>query len=241
MEYRYRKDDFEYNDNVILWQDAINDKIMKNREIKSLIYTFYKNQCVVGISPILNDSESLLAQLSHKEWYLPSLEKMTEYRRQEWLSVRVLLKELTGKEKEILYHPSGKPYLADNSYHISISHTRGYVAVSLNKEKETAIDIERIAPRVKNIRSRFMSVEEEKMLSKNRELLHLLLHWSAKETMFKILNETSVEFKSQLHIQSFEPLLSEWGSFPAYETRTGKQNIFTINYYVHKDYVLTYI
>ncbi|MDR2085778.1 MAG: 4'-phosphopantetheinyl transferase superfamily protein [Dysgonamonadaceae bacterium] len=241
MEYRNRKDDFEYNDNVILWQDAINEKIMKNREIKSQVYTFYKNQCVVGIKAILQDSESLLNQLTYKDRYLPFLEKMTEHRRQEWLSVRILVKELTGEEKEILYQPSGKPYLADKSHYIGISHTKGYVAVCLNKEKETAIDIEKIAPRVKNIYSRFMSEEEEKALSKNQELVHLLLHWSAKESMFKILNETSVEFKSQLHIQAFEPLLYEWGSFQAYETRTGKQNLFTINYYVHEDYVLTYI
>jgi phosphopantetheinyl transferase len=166
---------------------------------------------------------------------------MTEYRRLEWLSVRVLLKELAGEEKEILYHSSGKPYLADNSFHISISHTKGYVAVSLNREKETAIDIEKIAPRVENIRSRFMSEKEEKALSENQELIHLLLHWSAKETLFKILNERNVEFKSQLHIQSFEPLLYEWGSFQAYETRTGQQNTFTIDYYVHEDYVLTCI
>jgi 4'-phosphopantetheinyl transferase EntD len=241
MEYRNKRDEFEYNDNVILWQDAINEKMMKNREIKSQIYTFYQNQSIIGIAPVLKDSGSLLAQLEQKERYLPFIEKMAEHRKQEWLSVRILLKELSGKEKEICYQPSGKPYLADNSYHIGISHTKGYVAVILNKEKAVAIDIEKILPRVENIRTHFVNEEEEKALSKANELIHLLLYWSAKESMFKILDKENVEFKTQLHIQSFEPLIEEWDSFIAYETRTEKQNIFTINYYVHEDYVLTYI
>lgn len=241
MEYRTRRDEFDYNDNIILWSDAVNDKIKRTREMKTQVYTFYKNRAVVGISPISEDSESLLSQLSHKEWYLPFLEKMAEHRKQEWLSARLLLKELIGEEKEIRYQPSGKPYLTDHSFHISISHTKGYVAVSINKEEETAIDIEKIASRIENVRTRFMSEKEEEALSKNNEQIHLLLHWSAKESMFKILNEANVAFKSQLHIQPFEPLICEWGNFSAYETCTEKQNIFTVNYYVHENYVLTYI
>jgi 4'-phosphopantetheinyl transferase EntD len=221
--------------------NAINDKIMKKEEMKSLIYTFYEDQSIVGVSSILKDSDLLLTQLTQREWYLPFLKKMTEHRKQEWLSVRILLKELLGEEKEILYQPSGKPYLADNSHRISISHTQGYVAVILNKGKEVAIDIERISPRVEKIRTRFVNEEEEKALSKTNEQIHLLIYWSAKESMYKILNEKNIEFKGQLRIQPFEPLIGEWGRCTAYEVRTEKQNTFTINYYVHEDYVLTYI
>ena len=38
-----------------------------------------------------------------------------EKRKQEWLAVRVLLKEMLGEEKSIAYLPSGKPYLEDGS------------------------------------------------------------------------------------------------------------------------------
>jgi 4'-phosphopantetheinyl transferase EntD len=241
MQFRTKKDDFEYNDNIILWQEAINDKISKTREQKTQFYTFYDNQSIIGVSLIEEDFELLLSQLAHKEWYLPFLDKMTGHRKAEWLSVRVLLKELLNEEKEIRYFPSGKPYLADNSYHISISHTKEYVAVILNKEKEVAIDIEKISPRVENISSRFMNEDEVTALSKENRLIHLVIHWSAKESMFKILNEENVEFKTQLHLSSFEPLMRKWDSFSAHETRSPKQNIFTINYYVHEDYVLTYI
>jgi len=195
----------------------------------------------LAVVPLLEDSESLLARLSFKDKYLPTIERMTENRKREWLTIRVLLKELSGEEKEILYTSFGKPYLSDNSFHISISHTKGYAALIINNENETAIDIEKISSRVENIRSRFVNEEEEKALSTADRITRLLLYWSAKESLFKLLSVENVDFKRHLHIQPFELVLGEWGDFEACETRTKFQNCFQIKYFVHEDYVLTYI
>jgi 4'-phosphopantetheinyl transferase EntD len=249
MEYRRKNDTWDitgetptkYEDNVIQWYEAINDKIQKNRELKSIAQVFYKNQNLLVIAPLQENSVSLLARLSFAERYLPVLERMTENRKREWLTIRVLLKELLGEEKEIRYDPLGKPYLPDNSFNISISHTQGYAALILNKEKEVAVDIEYITPRIEKVRSRFVNEEEEKFLSQKQLRIHLLLHWSAKESLFKLLNKENVNFKTQLHIRPFEPTLGKWHNFAAYETRTEKQDVFTIHYFVHKDYVATYI
>jgi len=230
-----------YDDNVILWYDAISDKIQKNRELKSIAQIFYQNRNSIAVVPLQEDSESLLSRLSFKEKYLPVIEKMTENRKREWLTIRVILKELLGEEKEILYNSSGKPYLSDNSFHISISHTKGYAALIINKENEVAIDIEKIAPRVENVRQRFVNEEEEKALSQSNERIHLLLYWSAKESIFKWLGVENVDFKADLHINPFEPVLGEWSEFDAYETRTKDQNCCKIRYFVHEDYVLTCI
>lgn len=59
--------------------------------------------------------EELLAMLPHQEVYREGMRCFTAHRRLEWLAVRVLLYTLSGEEKEIAYHPSGKPYLADAS------------------------------------------------------------------------------------------------------------------------------
>ena len=250
MEFRRKKDDpfdlteeltMTYEDNVILWYDAINNKIQKNRELKSIAATFYLNQNILVVVPLEEDSESLLSRLTFKDKYFPLIEKMIENRKREWLSIRVLIKELLGEEKEIIYDSIGKPYLSDNSFHISISHTKGYAALILNKENEVAIDIERISPRIENIRTKFVSEEEEKALSQTNELIHLLLIWSAKESLYKYLGLENVDFKTQLHIHRFEPVIEEWSSFDACETRTEIQDRFKIHYFVHKDYVLTYI
>ena len=200
-----------------------------------------KNNRLMAVVPLGEDSESLLSRLSLKDKYLPVIERMTENRKREWLTIRVLLKEMLGEEKEILYNSFGKPYLSDNSYHISISHTKGYAALILNKENEVAIDIEKISPRVNNIRKRFVNEEEENALSKTNELIHLLLYWSAKETLFKLLSKENVQFKEELHIKAFEPVVGQWDEFDAYETRTKQCYHYKINYFVHEDYVLTCI
>ncbi len=56
---------------------------------------------------------------------------VSERRKMEWISVRVLLYSMLREDKEIAYSSEGKPYLADHSFFISISHTTGYVAVFL--------------------------------------------------------------------------------------------------------------
>ncbi|MDR0506770.1 MAG: 4'-phosphopantetheinyl transferase superfamily protein [Dysgonamonadaceae bacterium] len=196
---------------------------------------------IFAIVPLLENSEALMAQLIHRERYLPFIEKMCENRKKEWLSVRVLLKKLLGEEKEIIYKPSGKPYLADNSYHISISHTQGYVCLILNRNKEVAIDIEKISFRVEKIWTRFVNSEEENNLSKANRLIHLLLHWSAKESVFKILDAKDVNFKTLICVNAFEPVINDWSSFRVKELQTLAQKEYTVKYFVHADYVLTYI
>jgi phosphopantetheinyl transferase len=196
---------------------------------------------IFKVMPIESDSNALLNRLTYRERYLPTIEKMPEHRKCEWLSVRILLKDMLGEEKEILYYPSGKPYLADHSHHISISHTKGYVAVIVNKGKEVAIDIEKISLRVEKVSVRFINPEEEKQLSKQNRLIHLLLHWSAKESVYKMMDEAGIDFKTQMHIRPFEPRINEWGSFAAYETCTSAGQSFTVRYFVDEEYVLTYI
>ncbi len=191
--------------------------------------------------PIMDDAEFLLDQLEHKDRYLPTIEKMGEHRRCEWLSVRLLLKKMLGEEIEIAYLPSGKPYLTDSSYYISISHTKGYVAAIASQTRRVAIDIEQIATRVERVKERFMSEEEIANLSTTEPLIHLLLHWSAKESLFKLLDESKIEFKTQLHVRPFAPVLNKESSFEAYETRTERKGEFVINYIVIEQYVLTYV
>ena len=197
------------------------------------------NDLIIAISPIRFSSIELLSLLENKDYYTSIQEKKSESRKQEWLSIRLLLKEILGEEKEIVYCESGKPVLKDQSYNISISHTKGYISLILNKNKSVGIDIERISNRVYNIRSRFLNEKEEVNISTQNELIHLLLHWSAKETLFKILEENDVDFKTQLHIYPFEPIINEWGQFMASETKTEKKETFVIDYLVTKEYVLT--
>ncbi len=199
-------------------------------------------QIIWSVREIHEPVEELLNMLEKKYLYLKHIEKTTsESRKKEWLTVRALLKEMLGDEKEILYTETGKPYLSDNSYQISISHTKGFVAIALHPKKSIGIDIEHISPRIQKIRSRFMNERENTNLDKTQEEIHLLLHWSAKESMFKILGEQDVDFQKCLHINPFNPVLNHLSSFSAYETKTEKSHSFCGYYLANSDYVLTIV
>lgn len=75
----------------------------------------------------------------------------SEARQLEYLAVRVLLRAVCGEEKHISHYSSGKPFLTDGSFHITISHTRGYVAVGLHATYEVGVDIEYISNRVRKV------------------------------------------------------------------------------------------
>ena len=161
-----------------------------------------------------------------------------EKRKQEWLAVRVLLKEMLGDEKKIAYLPSGKPYLEDGSMRISFSHTVGYVAVALHPSAEVGVDIEQYGTRVKRVASRFIREDEKVSVASGDEIYGLLLHWSAKETMFKLMEEEAVDFLDHLCIFPFT--LQESGVMEAQEFRSSNEQKFLIHYDTHPDYVLTF-
>ena len=95
-----------------------------------------------------------------------ALENLQPFTRKlEWLAVRVLLYTMLGEEKEIHYYSNGGPYLADGSFSISISHTKGYVAVLLSEPgKRVGIDIECYSERVRKVAHKFMREDEKKFL-----------------------------------------------------------------------------
>lgn len=159
------------------------------------------------------------------------------HRRQEWLSVRALLRELSAENHEIAYLPSGKPYLAGSSRHISISHTKGYVAVILGASN-VGIDIEQYGHRVHKVASKYMRFDEHPQPYAGDDTWSLLLHWSAKEVLFKCLDAENVDFKEHLRVFPFVP--NPQGTFHACEYKTEQHRSFQIHYLLHADFVLTW-
>lgn len=159
------------------------------------------------------------------------------HRQQEWLSVRMLLYCLLNEHKDIGYLLSGKPFLEDGSFHISISHTKGYVAVILGNTP-VGIDIEQYGQRVHKVAHKFMRDDEVAAPYQEDDTWSLLLHWSAKEVMFKCMDTAEVDFRKHLHIAPFSP--QKQGIFHAKEYRTEQQRSFQIHYLLKPDFVLTW-
>jgi phosphopantetheinyl transferase len=198
------------------------------------------NGALLGIWKIEESREELLQLLPENlrtEAVAHIATIRAEQRAVEWLATQILLYTLLGEEKQILKKTNGQPYLSDNSYQISISHTRKYAAILLHPTFLAGIDIEMISERVKKIAYKFISNDE--YIDPTQEVVHQLLHWAAKESLFKLLGETEVDFKQHLHIDPFTP--SSGGTILAKETRSGDRESFVIHYEVCNDYVITWV
>jgi phosphopantetheinyl transferase len=199
---------------------------------------YYKNHItestLLGIWKVEENRTDLLSLLHCHEWIRNIYAIKAESRVLEILSARILIKELAGEEKEVCYNDTGKPFLADKSFYISVSHTRGYVAVAINKEKPVGLDIEYISEKIRRVQSRLISANE--YIDSNNEPVHLLLHWSAKEAMFKFLDAGGVDFRRHLFVSKFTP--EEEGTFSAKEFRTSKEIDFKACYKIDNEFVI---
>ncbi|MDR2954054.1 MAG: 4'-phosphopantetheinyl transferase superfamily protein [Prevotella sp.] len=189
---------------------------------------------LIGIWKIEESRDDLLSLLQYHEWVQNIYPIKSESRVLEILSARILIKELIGEEKEVYYNNTGKPFLSDESYHISVSHTKGYVAVAVNKENAIGLDIEHISEKIRRVRSRVIG--EDEYIDEKNELIHLLLHWSAKEAMFKFIDAEGVDFLHHLFVDRFTP--DNAGMFKASEKRTDKNLRFNAYYQVERDFVM---
>ena len=135
------------------------------------------------------------------------MQRFTSDRRKlEWLSVRVLLYSMLQEDKEIGYSSEGKPHLTDNSSFISISHTKGYVAVILSSVAPVGIDIEQYAQRVHKVSDRYIRSDEQTEPYQGDMTWGLLLHWSAKEAVFKRMENADADLR-KLRLTHFIPCL----------------------------------
>ena len=162
---------------------------------------------------------------------------VSERRKMEWLSVRVLLYSMLREDKEIGYSSEGKPYLADRSFFISISHTKGYVAVMLGSRIAVGIDIEQYGQRVHRVSDRYVRSDEQAETYQGDTTWSLLLHWSAKEAVFKRMEDADADLR-KLRLTHFVP--QEEGTFQVQEFVTELHELYTVGYRIHPDFVLTW-
>lgn len=195
----------------------------------------------IAIWRIEENSDTLYAMLDTSR-YNSTLKSIShEARRAEWLAVRVLITEVLGNDKEIAYLPSGRPYLVDGSYHISISHTKGYAAIAYHRIRSIGIDIEHISPRVNRIAHRFTHPDEAAFIDihdTERQLMYHLVNWSAKEALYKLIDDpTAADFHEVFRISPYT--LAQQGILAA--SFTTKNSLHTIFYKLHTEFVCTWV
>jgi 4'-phosphopantetheinyl transferase len=161
-----------------------------------------------------------------------------EARKLEWLSVRVMLKDLVQNNTGIFYNQRRKPFLNDSSYNISISHSFKITSVLLSKNHKVGIDLEYMSHRIRNISDRFMNDKEYIAPGNDLGFYHLYLHWCAKEALYKICDKENLSFKANLIIDPFEP--GDEGVIQGNVIRDGQHEVFPMKYFKFDGYCVVW-
>ncbi len=117
-----------------------------------------------------------------------------------------------------------KPFLPDEKYHFSISHSRDYAAAIVSKTNRVGIDIEVPSPKAEMIKDKFLNEEEKQIFQAmgedketdpksqipNSNSLFSML-WCAKEAVFKWHGNGEVDFRKHIHLDSFSASEDRWG------------------------------
>jgi 4'-phosphopantetheinyl transferase len=159
----------------------------------------------VGIWQIEEDEDFLLAQLNlNADEHARLRQFRNEIKRLQFLASRVLLKSITDQSfHNIGYNEFGKPFIVNSQKKISISHSYDYVAVIVNGQHETGIDIELIKPKIATIAKKFLSDGELKDVELNKEFEKLYIYWGAKEALYKLYGYRKLLFKEHLMVHPF--------------------------------------
>lgn len=125
-------------------------------------------------------------------------------RKNEFYGTRILkVKHLP--DHIIEYSEHGKPFLSPRDTSFSISHSSAFASIVYSRDKRNiAIDVEKVAPRVLKVKDKFINDNEFAFIPNEDEVVYATILWSAKEVMFKILENGSVDFKNHYTISPFK-------------------------------------
>ncbi len=161
----------------------------------------------IFIAKIRIDEEKMLEEVS-----LSSQEKMkyaemtSKKRRQEWLTYRVLLSNVLGKEFILEYQSNGKPYLLQPKKNISISHSKEYVAIAI-AEKKIGIDIEKIDTRILKLKEKILNSREvNRFVAADERVLHII--WGIKESVYKQQDE-EINYLEDIEVKKIDENTAE--------------------------------
>ena len=104
-----------------------------------------------------------------------------------------------------------KPFLENEKFHFSLSHSGDYAAVLVSTANRVGVDIELVSEKAERIKNKFLSSREQLMMEEvkmkglsisNHELFAFA--WSIKEAMFKWYGLGGIDFRKHLHIDQLK-------------------------------------
>ena len=207
---------------------------------------FFKKQIndniLIGIWKISESAEWLNSKLIlDKEDFEIFNSFKTELRKKHWLTYRILLKELIDSKSElkILYDESGKPYLKNSNYKISVSHSFEFAAAIVSRKVPAGIDIEKISQRIERIKNKFLSENELKDINESFRLEKLYIYWCAKEALYKLYGKRDLNFITNIKIAPFN--FEQKGHINGELSGDSYSKKYKLFYEQVNDYMLVYV
>lgn len=125
-----------------------------------------------------------------------------EHRQKEWITSRLLLKNMLGNYEKIYYNHNRKPYI-ETPFTISISHSKEYLTILLTKKKMGGIDLEKISPKIAKIAYKFLCNEEITQIEEKEKIPALYVNWCTKEAIYKAYGKRDISFRENIFINAF--------------------------------------
>lgn len=204
-----------------------------------ILKKFVNEDCLLGIWEITEDFDYLFSKVNLLPDEIERVNSFQSYQRKlEWLSVRILMNTLLGKDCTIVYNAERKPFLSDNSHNISISHSKNLTSILLSKNKKVGIDLEYMSHQIDNIAHKFINDKEYITPEPSQKRLHLYIHWCAKEALYKICDKQDINFKANLSIEPFE--IADQGKLTGHVHNRFGNEIIKMEYFLIDGYTVVW-
>ena len=148
-------------------------------------YISTKFGATIVLWQLTENEQTIATLLSEKERNLIDSQNLSPKRFCERAASRLSLNRIKETlNDDITYTAEGKPHLLRKSGHISISHTKEWVAVAYHPFLPIGIDIERIGEKIEKVAPRVFNAPELNISSENRgKWLHIC--WSGKHSRMR--------------------------------------------------------
>ena len=161
------------------------------------------------------------------------LKKKSAIHQKQFLAVRNILKLLSIRDIDLSYCVNGKPIIKYG--HISISHSKEFVAVLISDEK-VGVDIESNSDKCFRIKQKFIGTENEFPIKIDMRISQVI--WNMKECLYKFIDFKEIDLKENLIVIPFS--LKEKQT-KIWFVKNDLSKDHTVNYFINKNYSLAYI
>jgi phosphopantetheinyl transferase len=167
-----------------------------------LIQSISVNDGLLWVWKITETPDDLLSLPTHFPEKAAEQKITNDKRRIERLITHALLNDMIGPAFQLSYDSEGRPILRNEIYkYISITHSADYVGIIVHKYLPVGIDVESTRRKFNAIAHRFLSTDEMEKTA-NEPILQCLF-WCTKEAVFKLVEESGIDFRKQINVCSF--------------------------------------